>query len=119
MGARRMADYSDPLPGSGVSFWSLAACLAGSLLSLRTVVETTPMARMLSVASAFLLAYFLAPAISDYWGMGPKMERGTMLLVAFLGVNLLAGISIFSQKFMQNPREAIEWALSLWRGTKP
>lgn len=112
----KMADYSDPLPGSGVSFWSLAACLAGSLLSLRTVVETTPLARMLSVASAFSLAYFIAPAISDYWQLGARMERGVMLLVAFLGVNLLAGASIFSQKFMQNPREAIEWAISLWRG---
>lgn len=119
MGARVMADYNDPLPGSGVSFWSLTACLAGSLLSLRTVVDTTPLARMLAVASAFALAFFLGPAIAKYWQFGEEMKNGVMLLTAFLGVNVLAGLSIFSQKFMQDPRAAIEWAFSLWRGNKP
>lgn len=114
-----MADLNDPLPGSGVHFWTMAAALAGSLLSLRTVAESGPTARMFAVGSAWMLSFFLTPAIAEYWGIGIKGERAISLLIAFAGVNLLAGLAVFAQKFRDSPASAIEWLISLWRGNKP
>ena len=115
---REMADWNDPLPGSNVSFWSIMACAAGSLLSLRTVVETTPLARMVSVLASFSLAFFVAPAIAEHMGAGAKLEKAIMLLTAFVGVNFLAGIATFLTKWRTDPTGALEWLLSLWRGPK-
>lgn len=113
-----MADWNDPLPGSNIGFWSILACAIGSLLSLRTVVEATPGARMLSVAASFSLAFFLGPAISEHLGLKPggNLERGVMLLTAFLGVNFLTGLATFFAKWKTEPAVAIEWLISLWRG---
>lgn len=111
-----MADLNDPLPGAGVSFWTMAAGLAGSLLSLRTLVESKPLARSLAVVGAWSLSFFATPAMVEWWSLGPKMERLAALLIAFLGVNLLAGVATFGAKWKDNPTAALEWALSLWRG---
>jgi hypothetical protein len=113
-----MADWNDPLPGSNVGFWSIMACAAGSLLSLRTVVETTPAARMMSVAGSFMLAFFIGPAVAEHMGAKPSgnLERAIMLLTAFVGVNLLAGLATFLGKWRADPQAAVEWLFSLWRG---
>lgn len=115
-----MADMNDPLPGSGVGFWSLLACAVGALLSLRTVVETTPAARMLSVAASFAAAFFLGPAIAEHLGAprGGNLERAIMLLTAFVGVNVLAGVATFLTKWRTDPQAAIAWFMSLWRGAR-
>lgn len=111
-----MADMSDPLPGSGVSFWTMAASLAGSLLSLRTLVESAPMARALAVVGSWSLSFFMTPAAVEYWSLGLRTERAVALVIAFLGVNVLAGLATFTTKFRENPTSAVEWLMSLWRG---
>lgn len=108
-----MADLNDPLPGAGVSFWTMAAALAGSLLSLRTLVESAPMARALAVVGAWSLSFFVTPAAVEHWGLSLKAERAVALIIAFLGVNLLAGIGTFGTKFRHDPAIAIDWLLSL------
>lgn len=115
-----MADWNDPIPGSNVGFWSIMACAAGSLLSLRTVVETTPIARMVSVLGSFLIAFFLGPAIAEHFGAKPSgnLERAIMLLTAFAGVNLFSGLATFLTKWRTDPAAALEWLISLWRGGK-
>lgn len=110
---------NDPLPGAGVSFWTMAAGLAGSLLSLRTLVESKPLARSLAVVGAWSLSFFATPAIVEWWHLDPKAERLAALLIAFLGVNLLAGVATFGSKWKDDPTAALEWALSLRRGKKP
>lgn len=107
---------NDPLPGAGVSFWTMAAALAGSLLSLRTLVESSPIARSASVVGAWSLSFFTTPAIVEYWSLSLKAERVVALMVAFLGVNVLAGLATFSIKFRENPTSAVDWLFSLWRG---
>ncbi len=113
-----MADMHDPLPGSGVSFWTMAAALAGSLLSLRTLVESAPTARAFSVAGSWALSFFMTPAVVEWWALSLKAERAVALVIAFLGVNLLAGIATFGAKFREDPASAFDWLLSLLRGTK-
>lgn len=108
-----MADLNDPLPGSGVSFWTMAAALAGSLLSLRTLVESSPTTRALAVAGSWMISFFATPAVSEYWQATPKMERLISLLIAFLGVNLLAGVGTFGEKWRKDPGEAMTWLMSL------
>ncbi len=117
---REMADLNDPIPGSGVGFWSIMACANGSLLSLRTVVEASPLARMVSVLASFSLAFFLGPAIAEHFGLraGGNLERAVMLLTAFVGVNFLSGIATFFAKWKADPTAAVEWLISLWKGSK-
>lgn len=114
-----MADY-DPLPGSGVSFWSIMAGIGGSLLTLRVLVESSYWTRAFSVASGFIFAFFIGPAIAEHmgWLPGSNRERAIMLLCAFGGANLLAGFGTFLLKWRTDPREAIAWAMSLWRGER-
>lgn len=113
-----MADMNDPLPGAGVSFWTMAAGLVGSLLSLRTLVESGPMARALAVIGAWSLSFFLTPMAAEWWALTVKAERAAALFIAFVGVNVLAGIGTFTTKFRADPTSAVEWLLSLWRGRK-
>lgn len=113
-----MADLNDPLPGAGVSFWTMAACLAGSLLSLRTLVESTPTTRAVAVVGAFTTSFFLAPALAEAWALSPKGERAAGLVLAFLGVNLLAGVATFGRKFREDPGAALDWLISLVRGRR-
>lgn len=108
-----MADLNDPLPGAGVSFWTMAAALAGSLLSLRTLVESAPMARAFAVIGAWSLSFFMTPVATEWWALSLKAERAVALIIAFLGVNILAGIGTFGTKFRADPASAIEWLLSL------
>lgn len=113
-----MADLNDPLPGAGVSFWTMAACLAGSLLSLRALVESAPTTRAVAVIGAFSTGFFLAPAVAEYWALSPKGERAAGLVLAFLGVNLLAGAATFGRKFKDDPASALDWLISLVRGRR-
>jgi hypothetical protein len=106
-------DTNDPT-GSGVNFWSIMAALAGSLLSFRMLVDASPVARGISVASSFLLAFFMGPAIAEWTGLvSPKAERAVMLIVAFAGVNIMAGSWVLFVKWRENPQEALAWLMSM------
>lgn len=111
-----MVDMNDPLPGSNVSFWTMAAALAGSLLSLRTLVESSPLGRMIAVASSWMVSFIMTPWVAEYFSLSLKAERAASLIIAFVGVNLLAGIGVFAGKFRESPTSAVEWLVSLWRG---
>lgn len=114
-----MADMNDPLPGAGVSFWTMAAAAAGSLLTLRTVVDSTPMTRMAAVLGSWAVAFFVTPGVAEYLGATHKQERLLALVIAFLGVNILAGLGTFVEKFRVDPQAAFTWLWSLWRGGRP
>ena len=111
-----MADLSDPLPGSGVSFWTMAAAAVGSLLTLRTLVDSSPWTRALAVAGSWSLSFFATPGVAESLGASPKQERIIALLIAFLGANLLAGFATFAEKWRTDPQAAFAWLWSLWRG---
>jgi hypothetical protein len=111
-----MSDYNDPLPGAGVSFWTMAAAAVGALLTLRTIVDSNPFTRVAAVASAFGIALFATPAVSEYLGATHKQERLVALLIAFLGMNILAGLATFVEKWRVDPQAAFAWLWSLWKG---
>ena len=111
-----MADLNDPLPGSGVSFWTMAAAAVGSLLTLRTLVDSNPFMRLAAVVSSWGLALFATPAIAEWLGASHKQERLVALLIAFLGMNVLAGLGTFVEKWRVDPQAAFAWLWSLWRG---
>lgn len=111
-----MADMNDPLPGSGVGFWTIAAAAAGSLLSLRVLVESSPVVRAWSVCAAFMVGFFGAPWAAEALGWSAKGERGLAVLISFVGVNLLAGLGTFARKWATDPQAALAWAVSLLRG---
>lgn len=111
-----MADMNDPLPGAGVSFWTMAAAAAGSLMTLRTLVDSSPMSRGAAVLSSWGLSFFTTPAVTEYLAASHKQERFIALLIAFLGANVLAGLFTFTEKFRVDPQSAFAWAWSLWRG---
>lgn len=112
-----MSDFNDPLPGSGVSFWTMAAAAAGSLLTLRTLVDSTPTKRGLAVLGSWGLSFFTTPGVTEFIGATHKQERIIALLIAFLGANILAGLFTFSEKWRIDPQSAFAWAWSLFRGT--
>ena len=111
-----MSDFNDPLPGSGVSFWTMAAAAAGSLLTLRTLVDSSPVTRGLAVLSSWGLSFFTTPGVAEWIGATKNGERIVALLIAFLGANILAGLFTFTEKFRVDPQAAAAWAWSLWRG---
>jgi hypothetical protein len=111
-----MADFNEPLPGSGVSFWTMAAAAVGSLLTLRTLVDSSPTTRAMAVLGSWGLSFFATPAAAEWLGASHKQERIIALVIAFLGVNILAGLATFSEKWRADPQAAITWAWSLWRG---
>lgn len=111
-----MADMNDPLPGAGVSFWTMMAAAVGSLLTLRTLVDSGPTTRAISVVSAWGVSFFATPALVEWLGATHKQERVIALLVAFLGVNFLAGLATFADKWRRDPQDAVTWLFSLWRG---
>lgn len=114
-----MADMNDPLPGAGVSFWTMAAAAVGSLLTLRTLVDSSPVTRAIAVISAWSLSFFATPGVAEWLGATPKQERLVALAIAFLGVSILAGLGTFAEKWRQDPQAAFAWAWSLWRGGPP
>lgn len=109
----RVADLNDPVPGTGVSYYSTIAALVGSMLTLRFLVEASPRGRAVSVATAFCFTYFIGPSIAEYWQMSAKLERAMFLLLALISTNLLAGAWTFSDKFRQDPQSAVSWLLSI------
>lgn len=111
-----MADLNDPLLGSGVSFWTMAAAAVGSLLTLRTLVDSKPYMRLLAVVSSWTLALVATPAVAEWLGATHKQERLVALLIAFLGMNILAGFGTFVEKWRVDPQAAFAWLWSLWRG---
>ena len=111
-----MNDFNDPLPGSGVSFWTMMAAAVGSLLSLKTLVDSSPTTRALAVVSAWGVSFFGTPALVEWLGASHKQERIIALLLAFLGVNFLAGLATFAEKWRNDPQAAFAWLWSLWRG---
>ena len=114
-----MADMNDPLPGAGVSFWTMAAAAVGSLLTLRTLVDSSPITRGVAVLSSWGISFFATPAVTEWVGASHKQERILALLIAFLGANVLAGLFTFTEKFRVDPQAAFAWAWSLWRGGPP
>jgi hypothetical protein len=114
-----MADMNDPLPGAGVSFWTMAAAAVGSLLTLRTLVDSNPVTRIVAVVSSWSLALFATPAVAEYLGASHKQERLVALLIAFLGMNVLAGLATFVEKWRVDPQAAFAWLWSLWKGGRP
>jgi hypothetical protein len=94
----------------------MIAAAVGSLLTLRTLVDSSPTARAFSVVSAFCVSFSGTPALVEWVGATHKQERIMALLVAFLGVNLLAGLATFAEKWRQDPQAAAAWLFSLWRG---
>lgn len=114
-----MADMNDPLPGAGVSFWTMVAAAVGSLLTLRTLVDSNPLARAAAVVSSWALALLATPALAEWLGATHKQERLLALLVAFLGMNVLAGCWTFVEKWRADPQAAFAWLWSLWRGGRP
>lgn len=111
-----MADLNDPIPGSGVSAWTMAAAAVGSLLTLRTLVDSSPFARGAAVLSSWGLAFVCTPGVREFFNLTHAQERIAALLIAFLGVNLLAGLATFAEKWRRDPQEALAWLWSLWRG---
>ena len=94
----------------------MIAAAVGSLLTLRTLVDSSPTARAFSVVSAFCVSFSGTPALVEWVGATDKQERIMALGVAFLGVNLLAGLATFAEKWRQDPQAAATWLFSLWRG---
>lgn len=111
-----MADLNDPIPGSGVSFWTMAAAAVGSLLTLRTLVDSSPIGRALSVLASWGLSFVCTPGVRELLNATHAQERIIALLLAFLGANLLAGLFTFSEKWRKDPQDAFSWLWSLWRG---
>lgn len=114
-----MADFNNPFPDSGAKFWTVMAGIAGSMLSLRTLVDASPWMRMLSACSSFTLAFFTTPFIARVVGAGEDGERLIALIGAFLGVNILAGVAVFGVKWREDPAAAMAWLFSIltaWRG---
>lgn len=109
-----MADMNDPLPGSGVKFWTLLAMAAGALLSMRTVVDASPLSRMIAVLSSFVFAFFCAKPVAVMLSVATEDgERAVALVIAFLGVNVLSGLAVFGKRVANDPHGAITWLLSL------
>lgn len=114
-----MTDMNDPLQGAGVSFWTMAAMAVGSLLTLRTVADSHPMTRMFAVLGSWAVAFFATPAVAEWLGASHKQERFLALVIAFVGVNVLAGLATFVEKWRADPQSAFSWLWSLWRGGRP
>ena len=70
-----MTDYNDPLPGSGVSFWTMAAAAVGSLLTLRTLVDSSPITRGVAVVSSWGLSFFTTPGVTEWLGATRRQEK--------------------------------------------
>lgn len=92
-----MPDMNDPLPGAGVSFWTMAAAAVGSLL---TLLDSNPFTRLAAVVSSWALALSTTPAVADWLGATHKQDRLVALLIYFLGMNVLAG---FAHEFRAIP----------------
>jgi|GEM_PF-780112 len=110
-----MADLKNPLPDSGLHFWSIIAAVVGALLSLQFLVDSSHRVRFWSFLSALALALFTGPAVAR-WVLtkvepGDFSERCIVLLIAAIGVNVLAGFSTFTIKWRRDPQEAFTW---LW-----
>ena len=111
-----MADLNDPIPGSGVSFWTMLAAAVGSLLTLRTLVDSSPFTRAIAVLSSWGIAFVCTPGVKELLGLTHAQERIAALLIAFLGANLLAGLATFAEKWRRDPQDAVTWLWSLWKG---
>src|SRR5437764_371437 len=102
-----MADLNDPLPGAGVGFWTILAAAAGSLLTLRPLIDAPPWARGMSVITSFLVGFYGAPYIAELLGASVKGERFIALIMAGVGVNVLAGFATFGVMWAKDPRGAV------------
>lgn len=111
-----MADVNDPNP----KVWYALAALAGSLLTLRALVEASAWVRVSSVLSSLVFGYYIGPPFARRIINLPADDvdaiAGVTLIVAFVGANLLAAVGEFMRRAARDPAAAISWVLSLVRG---
>ena len=74
------------------------------------------MVRVWSVLAAFIVGFFGGPWAAEIFGRTANAERGFALVLAFVGVNVLAGLGTFALKWAKDPQAAVAWVFSLWRG---
>lgn len=85
----------------------MAAAEVGSLLTLRTLVDSNPFDCMLAVISSREMALFATPAVAELIGASHEMERLVALLIPFLGMNILAGFAISVENGGVDPRAGL------------
>jgi hypothetical protein len=100
-----MADNSAPF-----EVWPVVAGAVGAVLSLRFVVDQSPLARGVSVASSFAFSWLVTPGIAEYMGWGMRGAVATGCILGLLGANLMGAI----WKASQEPLAALKswWAAS-------
>ena len=111
-----MADSSFP----GITeFWPALFGLAGSLVSLRYLVEATPTGRTVSVIISFIAQQALVPAAAEVFHWGPNVTAGAAFVIGFLAANLLGALWTASAGLRDAPLRFISDAWALFRGNKP
>ena len=111
-----MADFNDPFAGTGMKFVPTLAAFAGAILSLRSVNDIAPWARMVSVCSSFCFSFLTAPYAAEYLNLSDRGLVAVALLLGLFGIHLVAlGFKILDN-LKSDPKGFISWAFDLWRG---
>jgi hypothetical protein len=88
---RRRVAVGDKWTFAGLMENPFLAGLFGGLLALRGVPGATFMQRFFTVISACILAGFMTPAVSEYFGIGSEsMRSGVAFLIGLFGLNLVS-----------------------------
>lgn len=106
----------------GASYMKLVAGFAGAVVSLAFLKNQSRGQMFINVAGGCIAVVFVAPAITDYYGMTKTAWVNlTTFGTGLLSMSILAGVFVVLRLWRENPSGAVGAiidAISRIRGTK-
>ncbi len=88
----------------------------GAAIGLRWAKDQTPKQKVVSFFLSFWLAVYLAPAIAELMGLGPKGAVAVGILTAVVGMDVLGGLVAAGKAFQNAPLDSFKGWWSAWWG---
>ena len=88
----------------------------GAAIGLRWAKDQTPTQRVVSFGLSFGLAIYIAPALAEVIGLGPKGTVAVGILTAVVGMDVLGGLVAAGKAFQNAPLDSFKsWWNVFWK----
>jgi hypothetical protein len=87
----------------------------GAFVGVVNAKNQTPKQRLIGFAIGFGLSVFVAPALGEWWALGPKAIVALGVFVAVIGGDIVGGLLAASASFKADPLSAFKSWWSAWR----
>lgn len=90
--------------------------MLGAYIGMRYAVDQTPKAKVMTFIASAVLACYLGPAASEYFALRPSAASAMTIVMASLGMELVAGLIFLARQFATAPLDIVRKAIDVVRG---